>query len=49
VEADIWIHPESKHITRVEFATTIDDAETDWIIRLSDFDEPVTVEAPTGF
>lgn len=49
VESDIWIHPESGHITRVEFATDDRGAVSEWIIRLSEFDEPVTIDPPAGF
>lgn len=49
VESDIWIHPESAHITRVEFATDDGGAVSEWIIRLSEFDEPVTIHPPAGF
>jgi len=48
VESDIWIHPDSGHITRVEFETTLDGAVSRWIIGLSEFDRPVTIEAPAG-
>ncbi|MCB2223002.1 MAG: LppX_LprAFG lipoprotein [Actinobacteria bacterium] len=48
VEADIWIHPDTGHITRVEFATVLGGAQSEWTITLSDFDEPVTIEAPSG-
>jgi len=49
VESDIWIHPESGHITMVEFATDDGGAITEWVIRLSEFDEPVTIDPPAGF
>ncbi|MCJ7724967.1 MAG: LppX_LprAFG lipoprotein [Acidimicrobiia bacterium] len=48
VEADIWIHPESGHITKVEFETTLDGAVSRWVIGLSEFDLPVTIDAPAG-
>ena len=48
VEADISIHPDSGHITRVEFQTTLDGAVSTWTIGLSEFDVPVTIEAPAG-
>ena len=49
VESDIWIHPKSGHITRVDFATDDRGAVSWWIIRLSEFDEPVTIDPPAGF
>ena len=49
VESDIWIHPDSGHITRVEFSTDDGGAVSEWVIRLSEFDEPVTIDPPAGF
>jgi len=47
VEADIWIHPDTAHITRVAFETTLEGAVSEWIIEMSEFDEPVVIEAPS--
>ena len=49
VESYIWIHPESRHITRVEFATDDRGAVSEWTIRLTEFDEPVIIDPPAGF
>jgi len=48
VESDIWLHPESGHITRVEFETTMEAGVSRWVIEMSDFDAPVTIDAPAG-
>jgi lipoprotein LprG len=48
VDADIWIHPATGHITRVEFETTLEGAVSRWVIELSEFDRPVAIEAPDG-
>jgi len=49
VESDIWIHPDSGYITRVEFSTDDGGAISQWVIRLSEFDDPVTIDPPAGF
>jgi lipoprotein LprG len=49
VEADIWIDGDDGYIERVEFATEFGGAATTWVIEMSGFDEPVTVEPPAGF
>jgi lipoprotein LprG len=46
VEADIWIDPDTSHITKVAFETTLDGAVSEWTIQMSQFDEPVVIEAP---
>jgi hypothetical protein len=46
VPIEISFDPESLRIRRVEFTTQGESGETTWVIELSDYDEPVTVEPP---
>jgi hypothetical protein len=48
VPIEISLEPDTSRIRRVEFATTGESGETDWVIELSAYDEPVTVEPPSG-
>ncbi len=42
-----WIRAATGHITRLEFSTTGDAGVSDWVIELSEFNEPVNIEPPS--
>jgi hypothetical protein len=42
-----WIRAATGHIVRLEFSTTGDAGVSDWVIELSEFNEPVTIEPPS--
>jgi len=46
VPVTFFIHPTTTRLTRLEFSTSGDAGVSDWVILMSDFDEPVTVEPP---
>jgi hypothetical protein len=48
VEVDLFVDPATRLLLRVEFATEGDDGISDWVITLSEFDEPVTIEPPAS-
>jgi lipoprotein LprG len=48
VTLGLWLDPGDGHILRAELATTGDSGVTDWVIELSEFDKPVTIEPPAG-
>jgi hypothetical protein len=43
---DIWLDSATGHITRLEFSTQADAGQSDWVITLSQFDQPVQIEPP---
>lgn len=46
VDMRIEIDRESSHVTSMEFDTTGETGVTNWVLELSEFDEPVSVEPP---
>jgi hypothetical protein len=48
VPIEISLDPETGRIRRVEFSTQGESGETTWVIELSGYDEPVTVEPPSA-
>jgi hypothetical protein len=48
VPIDIWLDAATGHIVRLEFSTVSDTGRSDWVIVMSDFGAPVTIEAPEG-
>jgi hypothetical protein len=48
VEVDLFVDPATFLLWKAEFATDGDDGRSEWVITLSHFDEPVTVEAPAA-
>lgn len=46
ITVDLWIDPVTAFLLRIDFTTTADDGDTDWTIRLSDFNQPVEVVPP---
>jgi hypothetical protein len=48
VEVDLFVDPTSYLLRRAEFATEGEDGSSEWVITLSRFDEPVTVDAPAA-
>ncbi len=46
VEVELWIDAETATVTRVAFNTTGADGVSEWLLELSDFGEPVTIEPP---
>jgi hypothetical protein len=42
----LWLDSEDGHILRAELSTTGDAGVTDWVIELSEFDKPATIEQP---
>jgi lipoprotein LprG len=48
VEVDLFVDPGTDLLRRVEFTTEGEDGGSDWVITLSEFDEPVTIDPPAG-
>jgi len=46
VEADIWIDRETSQVERIEFSTEGEEGTSDWVLELSEFDEPVSIDPP---
>lgn len=46
VPIDLWIHPETLLVTAVEFTTSIDGDDADWVLELDRYGEDFTIEAP---
>ncbi len=46
VEVELLIDAETAHVTRVAFDTTGEDGTSEWLLVLSDFGEPVSIEPP---
>jgi hypothetical protein len=41
-----FIDPATSRLIRIEFSTTGENGVSDWVIEMSNFDEPVTIEPP---
>lgn len=48
VPVDLWVHPSSSLVTRAEFTTIIDGAESNWRLDLRKYGETFVIERPTG-
>ena len=46
VPVDLWIHPVTALVTRVEFATTADNGVSEWALELSEYGEEFTIVVP---
>ncbi|MBT8247518.1 MAG: LppX_LprAFG lipoprotein [Acidimicrobiia bacterium] len=46
VDIRFEINRDSFHVTRMDFATSGDAGVTDWLLELSEFDEPVSINPP---
>jgi len=46
VPVDLWIHPGTMLVTRAEFDTVIDGAESHWVLELDRYGEDFTIEPP---
>ena len=47
VGVELWIGAEDSRLQRLEFSTEGDEGRSDWVVELSEFDEPVTIDPPT--
>jgi hypothetical protein len=45
---DLWLDPGTGHIVRLEFTTVGEMGDTDWVISMSGFGDPVQIDPPTG-
>lgn len=43
---DLWLDEDSARITRLEMSTTGEAGVSDWVITLSDYDQPVDIQPP---
>ena len=48
VPVDLWIHPGTFLVTRLEFETTIDGAESQWQLELDRYGESFTIRPPAN-
>ena len=48
VPVELWIHPGTSLVTRAEFATAIDGAESRWVLDLGRYGETFTIRPPTN-
>lgn len=48
VPVDLWVHPSSSLVTRAEFTTTLDGAESNWRLDLRKYGETFVIERPAG-
>ncbi len=48
VPVELWIHPTSSLVTRAEFTTVIDGAESRWVLELDRFGDAFTIRPPTN-
>ena len=48
VPVELWIHPGTSLVTRAEFATAIDGAESRWVLDLGRYGESFTIRPPTN-
>lgn len=48
VPVDLWVHPSTSLVTRAEFTTVIDGAESNWRLDLRQFGEDFVIERPAG-
>ncbi len=46
VPVDLWIHPVTALVTRIEFTTEAGNGSSDWVLELSDYGEDFTIIAP---
>ncbi len=46
VPVDLWVHPVTAVVTRVEFTTEADNGSSDWVLELSDYGDDFTIEPP---
>jgi lipoprotein LprG len=46
VPIDLWIHPATKLVTAAELTTTIDGAESNWVLALENYGDDFTIEPP---
>lgn len=48
VPVELWIHPGTSLVTRAEFTTTIDGAESRWVLELGRYGETFTIRPPAN-
>jgi lipoprotein LprG len=48
VPVELWIHPGTSLVTRAEFATAIDGAESLWVLELDRYGESFTIRPPVN-
>ena len=48
VVIDFWIQPVTGHVRAVEFTTTVDGADVEWSLDLSEYDEDFDIRPPEG-
>lgn len=48
VPVELWIHPSTSLVTRAEFTTVIDGAESRWVLELDRFGDSFTIRPPTN-
>ena len=48
VPVELWIHPSTSLVTRAEFTTVIDGAESQWVLELDRFGDSFTIRPPTN-
>jgi len=46
VAVDLWIHPVTAVVTRVEFPTDAENGRSDWVLELSEYGEEFSIVAP---
>ncbi len=46
IPLDLWIDPVTAHVNRLEFSAENGDDQTDWVLELSEFNEPISIEPP---
>lgn len=48
VPVELWIHPGTSLVTRAEFTTSIEGAESRWVLELGSYGESFTIRPPTN-
>ncbi|MCB0966554.1 MAG: LppX_LprAFG lipoprotein [Ilumatobacter sp.] len=48
VPVDLWIHPGTHLVTHLEFSTTIDGADSQWVLDLDRYGESFTIRPPAN-
>ena len=48
VPLDLWLDAATLHIVRLEFSTGAAEGQSDWVIVMSRFDEPVQIDPPAA-
>jgi lipoprotein LprG len=48
VPVELWIHPGTSLVTRAEFATGVDGAESRWVLDLGRYGEAFTIRPPAN-